>query len=265
MKFSLLEPIEFEPKTNCHIAAAILAGGALTAGASVYAASKQNQAANAGIDLQRQMFGEAKDQLQPFINTGQNALAGLTKYIDPNDPSSPLAALLKLTMPGANMTEMLAKTPGYQFAEDRGLRAVNNALAARGVAGSPGAVAKGAADYVTGLSQNTWQSVVQNLLNTFQAGSGAQQNIVNTGANAAGNLAGGAITTGSNQSNTLIQGANAQAAGIMGAANALGGGLSTAGILKNLGGGGGGLYGGGDFGWAMGPGNGYAGPYPSYG
>jgi hypothetical protein len=50
-----------------------------------------------------------------------------------------------------------------------GQKAVNNSLAARGLAGPGGALARGSADYATGLASNTWQSVVNSLLGTYQA------------------------------------------------------------------------------------------------
>ncbi len=241
MRKTFFDHEDYTPRSLCSVAAAILGAGALGAGATIYganrAASAQTKAQQAAIAAQQQQFGIAQNALTPFITGGTNALSSLTKFTDPNDASSPLAAILKLVMPGANMTDTLSQTPGYQFTEDKGLRAVNNALAARGLGGSPGAVAKGAADYTTGLANNTWQSVVQNLLAAFQGGSGALQGIVNTGANAGGNLAGGAITTGGQIANSLTGIGNAQAGAATATGNAVAGfgnTASTAAILQKL-------------------------------
>lgn len=235
------EDYEFQPRARCYVAAAILGAGALSAGAGIYgattAADAQTSNSQAALAQQKAMFEQAKGYLLPYIQAGQGGIAGLQNFVDPNSSSSPLNALLKLLMPGSNQSETLAQTPGYQFAEDRGLRSVNNALAARGLAGSGGAVAKGASEFTTGLAQNTWSSVVDRLLATLGGGTNALSSLVNTGANSAGNLAGGAISSGKDQASTQIGIGNAQAAGanaIGGAVGGLGNSLSTAALIKQL-------------------------------
>lgn len=237
----LIDRDDYIAPNRCFVAAAILGAGAVSAGASMWGASTaadaQTRNSQAALAQQRQMFGEAKNALSPFINAGKEGIGNLTDWLNPNNTGGPLAALLKLVMPGANMSETLAQTPGYQFTEDRGLRGVNNALAARGLAGSGGAVAKGAGDYVTGLANNTWQSVVDKLLQTFAGGAGSLQGLVNTGANAGGNLAGGAISSGNAQAGTQIGIGNAQGGAATAIGNAVGQGansLSTAALIQQL-------------------------------
>src|ERR1700755_1657175 len=165
------------------VAAAVWGAGALSAGATAWGASKaadaQTAAANASIANQQQMYANNKQILSPFINAGQSQIGSQQALLDPNNQSGPLAQLLKLTMPGSNMSETLAQTPGYQFTQDQGLRAVNNQLAARGLSGSGGPVAKGAAAFTTGLAQNTWQNVVQALQNTYSTQLNGGQNLIN--------------------------------------------------------------------------------------
>lgn len=235
---------DFIPKGRCFVAAAILGAGALGAGAGIYgattAAGAQTAASQAALAQQKAMFGKAENYLSPFIQAGQGGIENLTNFINPNSSGSPLNALLKLLMPGSNQSETLAQTPGYQFAEDRGLRSVNNALAARGLAGSGGAVAKGASEFTTGLAQNTWSSVVDKLLQTLGGGTNALSSLVNTGANSAGNLAGGAISSGNAQAGTQIGIGNAQAAGANAIGSSIGGfgnSLSTAALIQQLTGG----------------------------
>lgn len=218
---------EYRPRTECRVAAAVLGAGALGAGASYFgsksAADAQVAAQQQAMALQREMFGKAENALSPFINMGQGGIENLLNWYNPNAGSgSPLEALMKLTMPGADMSDTLAQTPGYQFAENRGLKAVDNALAKRGLAGSGGAVSKGAADFVTGLAGNTWQNVVNALSGTLTSGGNALANIVGQGAGSAQALAGNALGAGQGMANTASNIGNAQAGGIMGQANALG-------------------------------------------
>lgn len=259
-------------RATCRIAAAIIGAGALGAGASIWGANKaagaQTDATNKAIANSQQMFGVSKNALDPFINAGQGGIPGLQRFLDPSQPgplanltsftdpnnqSGPLNALMKLLMPGAGQNEALRQTPGFQFTEDRGLKAVNNALAARGLGGSGGAVAKGASDFATGNAQSTWSSVVNALQNMFTSGSGALQNVfssgsnalqnfIGTGAQAGGALAGNAANFSGQTNNALIGQGNAQAGAATATGQAIGGlgnSISTAAIIQKLTGGGG--------------------------
>lgn len=258
--FRIFDPTE---RLYCSAAVAILGAGALGAGASIFGASKaadaQTSAANAAIANQKQMYGLNQAQLQPFINAGAGQIGNQQALLDPNNAGGPLAALMKLTNPGADMSAELAQTPGYQFSLNQGLRASNNQLAARGLGGSGGAVAKGATNFAEGLAGNTWQSVVQALQNQFTSQAGAGQNLINSGQGAASALAGVGTNTANQISGSLTGAGNAQAA----SANAIGGALGSAAggvpsslllaqLLKGSGGGtggGGGIYGTGDGNW----------------
>lgn len=234
------------------VAAAVIGAGVVGAGASIYGANKaadaQTNAANSSIAAQQQMFGVAKDELQPFADFGKAGMPAVTAWNDSSNPNSPLNKLLALTMGnGTDMNAALESTPGYQSSKDQGMKAVTSGLAARGLAGPGGALAKGGANYAEGLAGTTWQSVVNALTNTYGAGAANLQGIVNTGANAAGNLAGGSIQTGQGISNSLIGAGNAQAGAAIGSANAIGSGANSvsSGLLLNklLGGSSGGIYG----------------------
>lgn len=225
---------------------------------------------DAGSPLSRMMaLSDTRDQNSPLTRLLQMGNTG--------DSNSPLSALLRLTTPGANMSETLEQTPGFQFTRDMGLKAVGNRLAARGLGGPGGAMARGAADYTTGLASNTWQSVVEALRNSltsgagvlgnaltsgtsaigsgltsgagilqnlFSSGSNALANLVSGGANAAGSLLGGANTAGGLIGNNMVGIGNANA----GAATATGGALAglgntvtTAMLMQRLMGGSGGI------------------------
>jgi hypothetical protein len=122
----------------------------------------------------------------------------------------------------------LAATPGYQFDLAQGMQGVANSNAAQG-RGISGAALKGAANYATGLANQTlptqdaiFQQNLNNVINPLQ-------NVANLGESAAaqtGNL-GTANTNAAN--NALVTGANDSAAGTVGSASAISGGLNTLG------------------------------------
>ena len=96
-----------------------------------------------------------------------------------------MPTLESLLTPGKNMTDVLSQIPGFQFAQDWGMRGINNAASTSGFGGN---VAKAGADYSSGLAQNTWQNVVNNLMGV--TGMGAQAASGQSGALQAGGLGG---------------------------------------------------------------------------
>lgn len=226
------------------VAAAVVGAGVVGAGASIYGANKasdaQSDAANKAIAAQQAQFAQSKDALQPFIDFGKSGSRNALAFSDITDKNSVLSKLLALTggtgAPG-DMNAALEATPGFQFAKDQGMKAVTSGLAARGLAGPGGALAKGGANFAEGLASTTWQQVVNALQNAYSSGSGTLQNIVNTGAGAAGSLAGNSTAVGQGISNSLIGAGNAQAGAAGATANAIGSGansVSSALLLKQL-------------------------------
>lgn len=169
-----------------------------------------------GMLLQQQMFQQAQQNLQPFMQYGQNALQTLAPLIGIG--ADPMKA--QLTSRFDPTIERLEKTPGYKFTLDQGLRNLQNAFAAKGLGSSSNAL-RGAADYVKDLASTTFQQQFQNYwgenksIYDMLAGAG------NVGANAAGQGAGLA----SNFGQMMGQGAqgygNALGMGTLGANNAL--------------------------------------------
>jgi hypothetical protein len=212
---------------------AAIGSAAIGAAGSIFGASQQANAAQAGIAAQQQMYGQglsfaqqqagqAAGTLNPFITAGSNALGAYQ------------AALPGLTKPFD--ASMLASTPGYQFTLGQGLKSTQNAFAAQGL-GSSGAALKGAAAYSTGLAQNTYNQQFQNYLAQNQQIGNLLYAPVGTGANAAGQLAsiqgnlgvaglGGAVSTGQGVASSLAGYGNALAGGATGVANSLTGGLN---------------------------------------
>lgn len=186
-----------------------------------------------GLGVQSGYVGQATNALNPFVTAGQSVLP----------------ILQGLLTPGSNQNALLAQTPGFNFASQYGTMAATNALAARGGASGGGNLASAISSYNNGLAQNTWQTTIN-----------ALQNYAGMGANAAGTLgsvygsAGNAAlgqsgVQGGLQGQTIGNIGNAQAAGTLGTANALAGGLTgaTGGaanalLFSQLFGNGGGLY-----------------------
>lgn len=251
----VIKSYDIEDRLYCTIAAAVLGAGALGAGASIWGANKaagaQTDAATAAITNQKSMFDTTKNMLSPFVNAGAGGIDQLKDWLSSSGGTTggnPLSALLKLVMPGADQSATLQQTPGYQFAQGQGTRSALNALAARGLGGSPGAIAKGVSTFNSGLASQTWDNVVKNLLSTFQTGGNALQGLVNTGVNAGGALAGVGTNTANSITGSLTGAGNAQAAGANATGAAVGGlgnSLTTAALLQQLGlggGSGGGIY-----------------------
>lgn len=176
-------------------------GGALIgSSASSKASQQQAQAQQAALAQQQKMFGVAQTNLNPFIQSGQSVLPTLQNLLTPGTSAATLSSM-----------------PGFQFASQYGTKAATNALAARGQGASAGPLATAISQYNNGLASSQYQNTVNNL-----------QGFVNTGANAAGNLAGGAISSGNSQAGTIGNIGNALASGTLGSGNALAGGLTGA-------------------------------------
>lgn len=201
------------------IGAAVLGAGALSAGASIFGAqagaSAQEQAAQTASDTQLNMFNQAKQLLNPYVQQGNAANTALS------------AQLPSLTAP-VSMTEAdLQKTPGYQFNLNQGLKSVQNSNAARGL-GISGAALKGAASYATGLADSTYQNQFNNAITnknlTYNMLAGQQT----LGENAAAGVGNAGISTGNAIGQNTIGAGNAAAAADVASGNAVGSSANTA-------------------------------------
>ena len=187
------------------MAAAILGGSALTAGASIFGGLTQKSMANKALALQQQQFAQSQAANQPFISAGQGAAGTLSN-------------LLK---PGGNMSDLLQTIPGFKFLQDITQQGVSNQATTTGLGGNTLLAGANAANQVA-LGAG-WQPIVNSL-----------QGLIQSGVGAAGNLTTASTATGAGGANSLIQGGNAIAGGTMGAANAIGGGLTTSVLLNKL-------------------------------
>lgn len=147
--------------------------------------------------------------------------------IDPNN-------ILNQTFKAPTLEEA-QQTPGYQFALQQGLKAVQNSASARGL-GASGAAMRGAADYSTGLADSTYNNVFSRALSTFNTNYGSAANRVNRLWSLVGSGQNAAATTGqlgasamNSIGDAMMGGANAAAAGQVGSSNAISGALGSIG------------------------------------
>lgn len=218
-----------------------VASSVIGANAAQSAADTQADAANNAAALQQQQYEQTRSDLQPYRDLG-------TQYI-PQLQTALSNPLLTSTFSYGGFTAPTSAeaqaTPGYQFTLDNGLKAAQNSASARGL-GSSGAAIKGAESYATGLADSTYNDTFNRALSSYTTNrtnalgnyttnyGTASDNvnrllgIVGNGQNAAAQT--GALGTQATNSiaGTLTSGAAAQAAGTVGTANAITGGISTA-------------------------------------
>lgn len=180
---------------------ASLIGGGISALGSMSAANTQASYQKQALAQEQQMFGTAQGALQPYITAGANALPTLSALTNPGTSASTLSTM-----------------PGFQFQQQYGTMATQNALAAQGLGKSAGPLGQALSQYNQGLAGTYWQNSVN-----------ALQNYANMGAGAGGNLSAAAINSGNTQGSTIANIGSASAAGTLGATNALAGGVQGVG------------------------------------
>jgi hypothetical protein len=213
-------------------AGAGVVGSVLGSNASKDAAQTGANATNHASDLQMQQFQQMQQNLAPYMQLGTSSIPMLQQMLSGSRLNTPFS--FNPTM------EQLEQTPGYQFTLQQGNKALDNAMAAKGLSLS-GAQLKGLDAYNTGLASNTFQQQYENALNNYKTnyGQAADQynrtaGLVGLGQNAAAGVGNAGLQTASNIGNNITSGANALAAGQIGSANALSGGLSGLGANSLL-------------------------------
>ncbi len=189
-------------------------GAQSAAGAQVKAAQIASQTAlqqqQKGLDAQKSYFDIGQKALQPLADQGNKVYGDLVNQLP--DLTAPI------TMDQAT----LEKTPGYQFNLSQGIRGVDLSSVSRGLSG---AQAKGAAEFATGLADNTYQNQFNNantnktnafnrLLGTAQVGTDASKSLASNAT-----AAGSADLTNSSTVGGQVGGYQIGAGNAQGAAN----------------------------------------------
>lgn len=198
--------------SNLPTGATIAAAGSLaSAGLGVFgsltASQQQAGALSSALAAEQGMFNTAQGALKPYYANGSQLNSILTS----------------LLTPGPNQTAALSQLPGFQFAQNWGQQAVQNLGTTTGLGGN---VLTAGANFATGLAQQNFaQNLVNPLLQQYQIG-----------AQAAGALGSAAGTFSGQIGQTTGAIGQAQAAGTLGATNALSSGVNgaTNGITNSL-------------------------------
>lgn len=186
------------------VATAIVGSAAIGAGTQIYtsgkAADAQKGAADQAASQSLKIYNDTLQDLAPYRDIGTKAANQLTDQLP------------YLTSPIVMDQANLEKTPGYQFNLTQGLKAVQNSAAARGL-GNSGAALKGAANFATGLADNTYQQQFANENTNRTNAYSRLKGLLDTGETAA--AGGGTIGAATNNTaaNATIAGGNAAAAG----------------------------------------------------
>lgn len=203
-----------------------LISGVMGSNAAEDAANTQANAANQASAQQLQMFNTTQQNVAPWLQAGQSSLARLTAGTQPGGefsqtPYTPFT------------TQQFQQDPGYQFQLDQGTNAITNASSINGGMNSNNI--KGLIGYSQGLANTDYQQALNNYIQQFQLGNQTkQQNFSNTAGISAGGLSAGlgqgqiSANVGQSVGGNIIGAGNAQAAGTVGAANAITGAGSQA-------------------------------------
>jgi len=211
-----------DPVTGTIAAVTTVGSSLIGARASRDAASQQQQAAAQASDVQRDIFERQVELQAPFREAGLKGQNRLLELLglggDVNAPGYGKYATAEF---GA---DKFKADPGYAFRMSEGMKALERSAAARGGLLS-GATLKGTQRFGQDLASQEYQNAFNRFqaeragtLNPFQALAGTAQSSANVLGQQAGAL-------GQQLGSNIIGAGNAQAAGTIGSANAIVGGL----------------------------------------
>ena len=203
------------------IAAATVASSLIGASSSKSAANTQAAAANRAAELQAEQYRQTREDQTPYREAGYNALAEMQRTAG--------------NVPGAFKFGAADYTadPGYAFRLAEGRKALASKARARGGLVS-GQTLKGMQDYAQESASQEFQNAYNRAYTGYGTDVARENQLYNRQAGLAGigqtsaNLTGqfGAANA-ANIGNLMTSGAAAQAAGQVGASNAITGGLGT--------------------------------------
>ena len=212
-----------------------LVGGLASAGAGVYAANQQAdaakdaatysaKAAKTSTDLQQAIYNQNRSDMTPWRTAGQNALSYLASGMGSDGTNGALTRSFTNADYQAD--------PGYAFRQAEGQKALERSAAARG-----GLYSGRAAKDLTRYTQDYASNEYNNAYNRFNANQTNQYNrlaslagvgqtannaMASSGTNYANSVSGIYANNAANQGNAALSAANAMASGYNGIGNAIG-------------------------------------------
>lgn len=192
------------------VAGAVVVSSAIGSSAAKGAAKTQAAAADRAAELQNEQFQQTRQDQMPWLRAGEQALNKLI----------PMTDYQKFGM------SQFQQDPGYAFRLSEGQKALDRSAAARGGLIS-GAALKAAGRYGQDMASQEYQ----NAFNRYQIERNAQlaplQSLAGVGQTTAAQLGQTGAANAANVGNLITGAGAAQAAGQIGQANAITGGLGT--------------------------------------
>lgn len=182
--------------------AAILGAALIGGGASIYGANKassqQAKAGNQALAFQQQVYGENKNNLAPWMESGKGANDLLSSFYGLNGTSPAL---------GDSALARFKESPDYKFAFGEGMGALENSAAAKGGLLGGNQIRR-TVEYGQGMASNNLSNYLARIGGISQQGLGAASALAGNGTAMSGQI-------GATMGNI----GQAQAAGTVGMAN----------------------------------------------
>lgn len=192
------------------VAAAVIGSSLIGASAARSTGNSQAAASREAAALQNAQFEQTRQDQMPWMEAGKGALNKLI----------PMSDYTKFGM------DQFQADPGYAFRLSEGQKALDRQAAARG-----GLISGGALKAATRFGQDMGSQEYQNAFNRYQTERASAlaplQSLAGIGQTTAANLGASGAANANAVGNYLTSGAAANAAGNVGAANAITGGLGS--------------------------------------
>lgn len=191
-------------------------------------------AAKEAARVQAEAIRSSMAYMQPFFQSGVTAQNQLMKLLGLSGDTQ--AEGYGSMARDFSMSDF-EQDPGYGFRMSEGLKALERSAAGRGGAAS-GAAMKGITQYGQNLASQEYQNAFNRYMANRQARLSPLQNLMGVGAGAASGLMGGTRDVGEAQASGIVGAANARQQGINNLLNlgVVAGGLATGNPLAALGG-----------------------------
>lgn len=175
-----------------------------SAGASIYGANMQSEAAANALAFQKQQYADTQKNTAPYRQNGADATGYLSR------------------LNSGDMSKFYT-SPDYNFRLNQGMNTLQNSAASRGGLLSGNAM-RAISDYGQNTASGEYGNYWNRMFQQTQLGQSGALGQASVGANQAGQIG-----------NTMMGQGQAQASGVVGAANSINSGIGNAGFLNAYG------------------------------